>query len=201
MVNPSQQIIYLSLDKVTDPHFSHDRDGHGGLDLLDHLGIGHASHTAYNHDIMSDTNKYEIPKHTILPDIGGHALQGHDGAGAGLLGDPGLLGVDDIHDDAALCGRIESNPDKRVQNGVMSSSLISAIVSFTYIHRFASHLFRGHVIRVRSLTTRSTYLQHLRQAGLDVEGGLGRFSMTISDIGEVGGNGEVESHYLLSSRS
>jgi hypothetical protein len=31
----------------------------------------------------------------------GHALEGHDGHGAGVLGDLGLFGVDDVHDDAA----------------------------------------------------------------------------------------------------
>ena len=32
----------------------------------------------------------------------GHALERHDGDGAGVLGDLRLLGVDDVHDDAAL---------------------------------------------------------------------------------------------------
>ena len=32
----------------------------------------------------------------------GHPLQRHDGDGAGVLGDLGLLGGDDVHDDAAL---------------------------------------------------------------------------------------------------
>ena len=32
----------------------------------------------------------------------GHPLEGHDGDGAGVLGDLGLLGGDDVHDDAAL---------------------------------------------------------------------------------------------------
>ena len=35
-------------------------------------------------------------------DVGGHALECHDGDGAGILGDLGLLGGDDVHDDAAL---------------------------------------------------------------------------------------------------
>ena len=35
-------------------------------------------------------------------DVGGHALERHDGDGAGILGDLGLLGGDDVHDDAAL---------------------------------------------------------------------------------------------------
>ena len=36
------------------------------------------------------------------PDVGGHALERHHGGGAGVLGDLRLLGVDDVHDDAAL---------------------------------------------------------------------------------------------------
>ena len=32
----------------------------------------------------------------------GHALERHDGARAGVLGDLGLLGGGDVHDDAAL---------------------------------------------------------------------------------------------------
>ena len=35
-------------------------------------------------------------------DVGGDALERHDGAGAGGLGDVGLLGRGDVHDDAAL---------------------------------------------------------------------------------------------------
>ena len=35
-------------------------------------------------------------------DVGGDALERHDRDGAGLLGDAGLLGVDDVHDHAAL---------------------------------------------------------------------------------------------------
>ena len=31
-------------------------------------------------------------------DVGGHALERHHGAGAGVLGDPRLLGVGDVHD-------------------------------------------------------------------------------------------------------
>ena len=54
------------------------------LDLADLLRIGHARDAA------------------VAPDVRRHALERHDGAGARLLGDPRLLGVDDVHDDAAL---------------------------------------------------------------------------------------------------
>ena len=35
-------------------------------------------------------------------DLRGHALEGHHGDGAGAFGNGGLLGVGDVHDDAAL---------------------------------------------------------------------------------------------------
>src|SRR5437763_49109 len=38
----------------------------------------------------------------VLADVARHALEGHHRCGAGLLGDLGLLGGDDIHDHAAL---------------------------------------------------------------------------------------------------
>ena len=74
----------LGLDEVADAGLGHDRDGDDGLDALDHLGIAHPGDAA------------------VATDVGGHALERHDGDGAGVLGDLGLLGVDDVHDDAAL---------------------------------------------------------------------------------------------------
>ena len=74
----------LTLYKVTDTGLGHDRDGDGVLDLLDHGRIGHAGHAA------------------VFADVGGDALEGHDGAGTGFFGDAGLLSVYDVHDDAAL---------------------------------------------------------------------------------------------------
>ena len=38
----------------------------------------------------------------FFADVGRNALERHHGAGAGLLGDFGLLDVGDVHDDAAL---------------------------------------------------------------------------------------------------
>jgi len=38
----------------------------------------------------------------FLADVGRHALERHDRRRAGLLGDERLIGVGDIHDDAAL---------------------------------------------------------------------------------------------------
>ena len=48
------------------------------------LGLGHAGDAAFGADLR------------------GHALEGHDGDGASLLGDGGLLGVGDVHNDAAF---------------------------------------------------------------------------------------------------
>ena len=52
--------------------------------LFDHVRVGHPGHAA------------------VLADVGGDPLQGHDGDGAGVLGDLRLLGVDHVHDHAAL---------------------------------------------------------------------------------------------------
>jgi hypothetical protein len=71
-------------EEVPDAGLRHDRDRHGCLDALDHLRIGHAGDTA------------------VPTNVGRHALECHHGHGAGILGDFGLFGVDDIHDDAAL---------------------------------------------------------------------------------------------------
>jgi hypothetical protein len=75
---------YLALNEVTDARLGHDGDGDSSHDLLDHLRVGHACHASLDADISRD------------------ALEGHDGAGAGLLGDAGLCCVDDVHDHAAL---------------------------------------------------------------------------------------------------
>jgi hypothetical protein len=74
----------LRLDEVADADLAHDRDGHGALDLLDHLRVRHARHAA------------------VAPDVRWHTLERHHRDGARLLGDARLLGVDDVHDDATL---------------------------------------------------------------------------------------------------
>src|SRR5262249_7554661 len=57
---------------------------HGRLDLLDLLHRRHPCDTA------------------VATNVGGDALQRHDRRGARLLGDLRLLGIGDVHDDAAL---------------------------------------------------------------------------------------------------
>ena len=74
----------LRLDEVADPALRHHRDRDRLLDLADHLRVGHAGHPA------------------VAADVGGNALERHHRAGARVLRDPRLLGVDDVHDHPAL---------------------------------------------------------------------------------------------------
>ena len=74
----------LGLGEVADARLGHDRDGHGGLDALDHRGVGHASDAS------------------VAADVGRHALERHDRHGACVLGDAGFFRRDDVHDHAAL---------------------------------------------------------------------------------------------------
>ena len=80
----AERLQDLGLDEVTDAGLGHHRDRHRGLDALDHLRVAHPGHA------------------TVAADVGRHPLERHHGAGAGVLGDPGVLGGDDVHDDAAL---------------------------------------------------------------------------------------------------
>ena len=80
----AELLEHLRLGEVADAGLGHDRDGDGADDLLDELGVGHAGDAA------------------LGADHGGHALERHDGDGAGLFGDARLLDVHDVHDDAAL---------------------------------------------------------------------------------------------------
>ena len=69
----AQRLQDLRLDEVTDARLGHDGDGHRLHDLLDQRGVAHARHAARR------------------ADVGRHALQRHDGHGAGLLGDPRVI--------------------------------------------------------------------------------------------------------------
>ena len=75
---------HLRFHEMPDAALRHDGDGHGLLDPFDHLRVAHAGHAARR------------------ADVGGNALERHDGAGSGLFGDVRLLGCGDVHDDAAL---------------------------------------------------------------------------------------------------
>src|SRR5215212_1357674 len=74
----------LGFHEVADAGLRHHGDGDGLLDLDDLLRVAHPRDPA------------------VGPYVSRHALEGHDGYGARLLGNPGLLGVDDVHDDPAL---------------------------------------------------------------------------------------------------
>src|SRR5215207_4900449 len=74
----------LGLHEVPDARLRHYGYGVGLLDLDDLLGVAHPRDPA------------------VGPYISGHPLQGHDGHSPRFLGDPGLLSVDDVHDDPAL---------------------------------------------------------------------------------------------------
>ena len=79
-----ERLEHLRLGEVADPRLRHHRDRDRLLDALDHLRVGHPRDAA------------------VAADVGGHALERHHRAGAGVLGDLRLLGRDDVHDHAAL---------------------------------------------------------------------------------------------------
>jgi hypothetical protein len=76
---------------------------------LDHLGVAHPGHAA------------------VATDVGRHPLERHHGHGAGVLGDLGLLGGDDVHDDAALHHLGESPLDGEGSGASMSASSIHVL--------------------------------------------------------------------------
>ena len=79
----AERLEDLGLGEVADAALRHDGDRDRGLDGLDHRRVAHAGHAA------------------VAADVGGHTLERHHGGGAGVLGDPRLVGGDDVHDHAA----------------------------------------------------------------------------------------------------
>ena len=73
-----------SLAIVSNSGFGHHGDGRAVEDALNHVGVAHAGHAA------------------CLADVRRNALEGHHGDRPGVLGHGRLLGIDDVHDDAAL---------------------------------------------------------------------------------------------------
>ena len=71
----AERLEDLRLGEVADAALRHDRDGHRGLDALDHRRVAHAGDAA------------------VAADVGRHALERHDRDRAGVLGDRRLLGV------------------------------------------------------------------------------------------------------------
>ena len=74
----------LRLGEVADAALRHHRDRDRLLDRADHLRVGHARDAALD------------------ADVGGDALERHDGDRARIFGDARLLGVHDVHDHPAL---------------------------------------------------------------------------------------------------
>jgi hypothetical protein len=116
-------LTYLAFNEVSDASLSHDGDGHGFHDLLDHAGVGHARDATLNADISGDT------------------LEGHYGGGTGFFSNAGLienllvfcagmnqfsreqsylLCVHDVHDNATL----QHLGETRLDGEVIASSTI-----------------------------------------------------------------------------
>ena len=79
----AERLQHLGLGEVADARLGHHRDGHGVDDPLDQRRVAHPGHA------------------TVAADVGRDPLEGHDRHRPGVLGDLGLFGVDDVHDDAA----------------------------------------------------------------------------------------------------
>ena len=92
-----ERLEHARLGEVADARLGHDGDRHGLLDPADHRRVAHARHAA------------------VTADVGRHALERHHRGGARRLGDLRLLGVDDVHDDAALehLGEAGLDPESR----------------------------------------------------------------------------------------
>ena len=69
---------------MADAALGHHRNGNRSHDLANLLGRSHTGDAAFGTDLRRD------------------ALQRHDCDGAGFLGNGRLLGIGDVHDDAAL---------------------------------------------------------------------------------------------------
>ena len=82
-------------------------------DLGDELGVGHAGHAAVAR-MSAGTRSSAITAH-----------------GAGVLGDPGLLGRDDVHDDAALEHLGEAALDARRCRGRSTSVPLSTLLAWS----------------------------------------------------------------------
>eukprot|EP00983_Pelagomonas_calceolata_P085770 1156625-Pelagomonas_calceolata.AAC.5 len=131
----------LGLHKVPDASLGHDRDGDGGLDGLDHGGVGHPGHTP------------------VLTDVRRHPLQSHHGHSACLLGDAGLL------DECVPCG--EGFGEARV---VGLPALEPRPLALTMPFK-GLRFIRGHQIVMLHLETRaplnsiSTHVVSLQETG------------------------------------
>ena len=119
----------LRLGEVPDPALRHHGDRDGLLDLLDLLGIAHPRDAA------------------VAADVGRDALERHDRARTRVLRDARLVGVDDVHDDAALqhLGEARLDPQRPVlghgrslATATVSRPLWIAATEFVQIAAFAA---------------------------------------------------------------
>ena len=92
----AERLEDLGLGEVTDPGLGHHRDRDRGLDALDQGRVAHPGDAA------------------VAADVGRHPLERHHRDGAGVLGDLGVLGGDDVHDHAAAqhLGQAALDPDR-----------------------------------------------------------------------------------------
>ena len=95
----AELLQHLRLDEVSDARLRHDGDRHRRDDAVDHVGIAHARDAA------------------LSADVGGNALECHDGDGSGVFGDLRLICGDDVHDHAALEHLGETALDARGSGG------------------------------------------------------------------------------------
>src|SRR4029453_17963980 len=80
----AERLEDLGLDEVPNSGLGHHRNGNGRDDAVNHVRIAHPRYAA------------------LRTDVGGHSLQSHNGDGARVLSDLGLLGGAHVHDDSAL---------------------------------------------------------------------------------------------------
>ncbi|GAB2479861.1 hypothetical protein GCM10027030_12460 [Luteococcus sediminum] len=110
----AQLLQHLGLDEVPDPGLGHHRDRDLLDDAVDKVGIAHPRHPS------------------LCPDVGGDSLERHHGDRTGLFGDVGLLGGDDVHEDAA------GEPLGEVL--VLGVALLSVVLRLGEGHGFSSWL-------------------------------------------------------------
>ena len=73
-----------------------------GLGKMSDAGFGHYGDAHRLHNFTNDARRSHARHASIFANVGGHAFEGHDGAGSRLFGDARLIGGGDVHDDAAL---------------------------------------------------------------------------------------------------
>ena len=99
----------LRFHEMPDAALGHDRDADRVHDSEDQVGVRHAGHTALGADVCRD------------------AFQRHDGACSGILGNFGMFGGDNVHDDAAFKHLSQSLFDGESTNLLFHDSLLDLL--------------------------------------------------------------------------